>query len=73
MPLKPEDLPSYLRPEYVAVAPDIRLIRDLLGGTRVMHREYRTYIPKYRSEPSDRYKIRATSAGFSGKSTRMPT
>jgi hypothetical protein len=62
MPLKPEDLPSTPRPEYVAVAPDIRLIRDLLGGTRVMHREYRTYIPKYRSEPSDRYKIRATSA-----------
>lgn len=62
----PEDLPSTPRAEYLAAAPDVQLIRDLLGGTRQMHREYRTYIPKYRSEPSDRYKIRATSATVYG-------
>lgn len=66
MTIRPEDLPSTPRPEYVAAAPDVALIRDLLGGTRAMHREYRTYIPKFRSEPSDRYKMRATAASVYG-------
>ncbi|MBA3843510.1 MAG: DUF4055 domain-containing protein [Actinobacteria bacterium] len=60
------DRPSTPRAEYLAVAPDIQLIRDELGGTRAMHRNYRTYIPKFKSEANDRYKIRAQAATFYG-------
>lgn len=56
------NLPSTPRLEYTLSAPDVQLIRDLLGGTRVMQAKFKTYIPKYKSEPADRYKIRATSA-----------
>lgn len=64
--LKKYDLPSTPRPEYLAVADDLQLIRDELGGTRRMHRAYKRYIPKYRSEAPDRYKIRAQGAIFYG-------
>lgn len=64
--LRKYDLPSWTRPEYDAAAPDIQLVRDELGGTRVMHAKYKTYIPKFKSEPADRYKIRATAASFYG-------
>lgn len=68
MPVDPKlyDLPSTPRPEYAVAAPDIKLVRDELGGTRAMHRCYQTYIPKFKSEPPDRYKIRATAATFYG-------
>jgi hypothetical protein len=52
--------------EYVHCAPDIALIRDLLGGTRTMHAKYKDYIPKYKAEKPDAYKRRATSAKVFG-------
>ncbi len=60
------DLPSTPRAEYVAVALDLQLVRDLLGGTRVMHRRYASYIPKFDSEPAPRWKLRATVATVYG-------
>lgn len=60
------DRPSSPRAEYVVAAPDVQLVRDLLGGTRVMHRKYATYIAKFDSEPADRFKARATVATVYG-------
>lgn len=60
------NLPSTPRPEYVAAAPDIALIRDLLAGTRRMHACHKTYIPKYPAEKPASYKNRATIAKVYG-------
>lgn len=66
MATEPQDRPSTPRPEYIAAAPDISLIRDLLGGTRVMHAKYKDYIPKYKAEKPESYKRRATAAKVFG-------
>lgn len=60
------NLPSTPRPEYIAAAPDIALIRDLLAGTRRMHACYKTYIPKYAAEKPASYKNRAQIAKVYG-------
>ncbi len=60
------DLPSTPRPEVVAAAPDIMLIRDLLAGTRRMHEQYKVYIPKWAGEKDANYKKRATIAAVFG-------
>lgn len=64
------DLPSTPRAEYLAIAPDLQLVRDLLGGTRAMHRRYSIYISKFESEPAPRHKIRATVATVYGALAR---
>lgn len=64
------DLPSTPRLEYVLAAPDVQLIRDLLGGTRVMQLKHRTYISKYPSEPQQRFKTRAQTATVYGGLSR---
>jgi hypothetical protein len=60
------DRPSTPCAAYVQAAPDIMLIRDLLGGTRCMHEQFKVYIPKYKAEKPDAYKRRATSATVYG-------
>lgn len=61
-----QDRPSTPRREYVQAAPDIALIRDLIGGTRVMHAKFKDYIPKYKAEKPESYKRRATAAKVFG-------
>lgn len=60
------DKPSATRPEYDASAPDVQLVRDLLGGTRVMHRKFADYIPKFDTEETKRHKVRGTVATVYG-------
>lgn len=62
--------PSTPNAAYRLAAPDLKLIRDLLGGTRVMHLCYKDYIPKYSAEKQDAYKRRATSAKVYGGLSR---
>ncbi len=57
-----DDLPSTPSVLYTAAAPDMQLIRDLLAGTRQMHRQYRVYIEKWAAEKPQNYKRRATMA-----------
>jgi hypothetical protein len=61
-----ENLPSTPRAEYVAAAPDVALIRDLLAGTRRMWHQHTVYIPKYKAEKPASYKTRATLAKVYG-------
>ena len=42
--------PDYVRPEVILAKPDLDLIHDLLGGTRVMHDNAGAYIPKWKDE-----------------------
>lgn len=65
-----QDRPSTPRKEYTDAAPDISLIRDLMGGTRRMHGEYKKYIAKYKAEKPEAYKRRATSAKVYGGLSR---
>ncbi len=60
------DKPSTPSPSYVAAAPDVKLIRDLLAGTRRMHEFFKDYIPKYNSERPQNYKRRGTAAKVYG-------
>lgn len=60
------DRPSTPRAEYVAMAPDIALIRDLLTGTRRMHDQYKVYITKYDAEKPKSYEKRAKIAKVYG-------
>ena len=67
MPRTPaKDRPSTPHPEYVAAAPDVLLIRDLLAGTRTMQANRELYIPKYEREQAKAYKRRATAAKVYG-------
>lgn len=52
--------PNYARPEYVAAARDLKLVDDLLGGTRAMHAASETYIRKWKAEKKENYNIRRT-------------
>lgn len=51
-------LPSYQRPEYGKVLPDLELMSDLLGGTRAMHDKSGKYIEKWTAESTQVYDIR---------------
>jgi hypothetical protein len=60
------DRPSTTRAEYDAAAPDIALVRDLLAGTRQMHRRHAVYIAKWPSEEPKSYARRAQGAKVYG-------
>lgn len=66
MPTPREDLPSTPCPAYILAAPDLKLIRDLLAGTRRMHEQAKAYIPKWSAEKDANYKKRSTSAKVYG-------
>lgn len=51
-------LPNYTRPEVAEAAEDLRLMHDLLGGTRRMHACSRTYIRQWADELDATYDIR---------------
>lgn len=53
-------LPNYRRPEVDVVVPDLTMIADILGGTRVMHTKAATYIKKWPAEEPDIFKFRST-------------
>lgn len=57
-------LPSYARPEYVEVVPDLRLVADELGGTRAMHARSTEYIRKWTAEDPKNYNIRRKCETF---------
>lgn len=57
--LKSEDLPSYVRPELGAVAPQLELMADIVGGTPTMHAKAGTYIQKWADEDAAVYAIRS--------------
>lgn len=69
-----EDLPSTPRKEYEAAAPDVKLGRDLMAGTRRMQDEARAsgYVPVYPSEKldTDRYTRRVKAAKVYGGLSR---
>ena len=62
----PKNLPNYRRPEACAVDPDLDLVHDLIGGTRVMWAKAATgsggtpYIFKWSKEDGRVYAIRST-------------
>jgi hypothetical protein len=43
-------LPNFVRPEAQAVAPDLTLLSDLLGGTRTMQGKFSAYVKKWPDE-----------------------
>ncbi len=61
-----KDLPSTPRAEYEQAAPDITLIRTLLGGTRPAHTAYSALISKYSAETPESFQRRATSTKLYG-------
>ena len=73
MPITGTDptLPNYARPEYVAAAPDLKLIADELGGTRAMHAASGGdgtgaggYIAKWAAEAPENYNRRRKCETF---------
>jgi len=52
--------PDYVRPELMAVLPDLQLMDDLLHGTRRMHRRAATYLAQWPDEEASTYTRRAT-------------
>jgi hypothetical protein len=58
------NLPNYARPEYLAVAPDLKLIGDELGGTRAMHAASEQYIRKWSAEQKPNFDIRRLCENF---------
>lgn len=50
--------PDWVRPEAVDAAKDLKLMHDLLGGTRRMHDESKDYIRKWKHEDLDVYNMR---------------
>jgi hypothetical protein len=57
-------LPNYARPEYVALADDLQLIADEMGGTRAMHDRSNVYIRKWGGEKRENYNIRRRCETF---------
>lgn len=73
MPITGTDptLPNYARPEYIAAAPDLKLIADELGGTRAMHAASGGdgtgaggYITKWAAEAKENYDRRRRCETF---------
>ncbi len=52
------NLPSYVRAEALAIAPELTVVHDLLGGTQRMWEESSTYIRKWKAEDDAVYDIR---------------
>lgn len=57
-------LPNYARPDYRALALDLKLIADELGGTRAMHAAAGRYIRKWKAEDKDTYTFRSRCETF---------
>src|SRR5688572_23351635 len=57
-------LPNYARPEYRAVAADLKLIADELGGTRAMHTASEGYIASLLAEARENYDKRRQCETF---------
>ena len=53
------DFPTYVRPGWRKVLPDLQLISRLLAGTREMHAHAAEYIRKWKDEDQEVWKIRA--------------
>ncbi len=51
--------PNWIHPKASAVAPDLKLIDDLLSGTRQMQLNRATYLPKYEDETEGEYRKRS--------------
>ena len=54
-------LPDYVRAELRKALPDLKLMADLLAGTRAMHDSAEDYIRKWRDEDLSVYRIRSKS------------
>lgn len=52
--------PNYSRAEHGAMLPDLKLLANLLGGTRAMHAASAGYIRKWKAERQDNYDVRRT-------------
>ena len=54
--------PDYHSPSYIEQMPDVRLCRDLYGGTKTMREAAETYLPKGHHEHRDEYDDRLKRA-----------
>ncbi len=54
-------LPTYRRPELLAVGYQLDLMMDLLGGTSSMHKKATTYIRKWTDEEIETFNIRSVA------------
>lgn len=65
-----KDSPAYLTPDYNAMLPELKIVRDVDAGYKRMQEQSRVYLPQHPAERGDDYLIRLNRPSFFNGFTR---